>query len=73
MCSPLSMFYSNFSTMATQKPVEWVSALIIRFEEQVTVVGWSRGSSLGVQNGRVVFCFDRMNGLGGGDEGGGTY
>ncbi|XP_042235752.1 neurofibromin-like isoform X1 [Homarus americanus] len=29
------MFYPNFSSMATQKPVEWVSALIIRFEEQL--------------------------------------
>ncbi|XP_042885722.1 neurofibromin-like isoform X12 [Penaeus japonicus] len=29
------MFYPNFSSMATQKPVEWVSSLIIRFEEQL--------------------------------------
>ncbi|XP_013775789.2 neurofibromin-like, partial [Limulus polyphemus] len=29
------MCFENFSTMATQKPVEWVSALITRFEEQL--------------------------------------
>ncbi|XP_066962551.1 neurofibromin isoform X3 [Macrobrachium rosenbergii] len=31
----ICMFLPDFPSMATQKPVEWVTALIIRFEEQL--------------------------------------
>lgn len=35
-CCIVAELAPNFDEMATQKPVEWVSSLIIRFEEQVS-------------------------------------